>query len=152
MSPRQASKDLVIEGVRIPKGTQIDIHMPLVHHHRGIWGLEASSFDPDRWDKLAGNNASPYAFQAFLQGPRMCPGKNFAMLEIKVMLIELVNNWRFLGVERWGYTTGNDQSSVKAERELLVNGEEKVGRGVKLANPALTYRPAGGLLIRFERL
>ncbi|KAJ3556516.1 hypothetical protein NPX13_g10117 [Xylaria arbuscula] len=125
MSPRQASKDLIIEGVRIPKGTQIDIHMPLMHHHKGIWGPDASSFDPDR---------------------------NFAILEIKVMLIELVSKWRFLGIERWDYETGNNESGRGGERELLVNGEEAVGKGVKLANPSLTYRPAGGLLVRFERL
>ncbi|KAI0525491.1 cytochrome P450 3A5 [Xylaria bambusicola] len=152
MSPRQASKDIIIEGVRIPKGTQIDIHMPLIHHHENIWGPDASLFDPGRWDRLYGDNTSPYAFQAFLQGPRMCPGKNFAMVEIKVMLIELVSKWRFLGIERWGGTNANHRSDKKGERQLLVNGEEEVGIGIKLANPALTYRPAGGLLVRFERL
>ncbi|KAI0427325.1 cytochrome P450 3A5 [Xylaria sp. FL1042] len=149
MGPRQASKDLVIEGVRIPKGTQIDLHMPLIHHHQGIWGPDASSFDLGRWDKLTGDSASPYAFQAFLQGPRMCPGKNFALIEIKAMLIALVSKWRFIGIERWEDAAGKHGAD---ERELLVNGEEAVGRGVKLANPTLTYRPAGGLLVRFGKL
>ncbi|KAI0910689.1 cytochrome P450 3A5 [Ustulina deusta] len=152
MSPRQASKDLVIEGVRIPKGTQIDIHMPLIHHHQGTWGPDASSFNPERWDKLTGDSASPYAFQAFLQGPRMCPGKNFALIEIKAMLIELVSKWRFIGIERWGDSAVKDESDEEGERELLVDGEEVVGRGIKLANPTLTYRPAGGLLVRFKKL
>ncbi|KAI0977067.1 cytochrome P450 3A5 [Xylaria arbuscula] len=152
MGPRQASRDLVIEGVRIPKGTQIDLHMPLMHQHQDVWGPDASSFNPDRWDNLTGDSASPYAFQAFLQGPRICPGKNFAMIEIKVMLIELIGKWKFTGIERWGGLDGKIDNNKEGERQLLVNGEEAVGRGIKIANPALTYRPAGGLLIRFQKL
>ncbi|KAI1272814.1 cytochrome P450 3A5 [Xylaria sp. FL0933] len=152
MGPRQASKDLIIEGVRIPKGTQIDLHMPLLHHHRDVWGHDASSFDPDRWDKLTGDSASPYAFQSFIQGPRMCPGKNFALIEVKTMLIALVRKWRFIGIERRDDTAGKIEDDGAGERELLVNGEEVIGKGVKLANPSLTYRPAGGLVVRFRRL
>jgi cytochrome P450 len=152
MSPRQTSKDLVIEGVYIPQGTQIDLHMPLIHHHQDVWGPNASLFNPDRWDNLTDDSASPYAFEAFIQGPRMCPGKNFALIQIKVMLIELVSKWRFLGIERWDDGVENEGSEERVVRELLMNGEEEVGRGVKLANPALTYRPAGGLLVRYEKL
>ncbi|KAJ2987883.1 hypothetical protein NUW58_g4263 [Xylaria curta] len=142
-SPRQASKDIVIEGVYIPKGTQVDLQISLMHHRQEIWGPDASNFNPDRWNKLAGDSASPYAFQAFIQGPRMCPGKNFAMIEIKVMLIELVSKWRFLGIERWDSAVMGEGSGEKKERDLLVGGEEAVGRGVKLANPSLTFRPEG---------
>ncbi|KAI1149903.1 cytochrome P450 3A5 [Nemania diffusa] len=153
MSPRQTARDLVIEGVYIPKGTQVDLHMPLLHHHQGVWGPDASAFNPARWDHLTGESASPYAFEAFIQGPRMCPGKNFAVVEIKTMLIELVSKWRFLGIERWDDTAGRDDGREdERARELLVDGEEAVGRGVKLANPTLTFRPAGGLLVRFEAL
>ncbi|KAI0490565.1 cytochrome P450 3A5 [Xylaria cf. heliscus] len=150
--PRQASKDLVIEGVYIPKDTHIDLHMPLIHHNQDVWGPDASVFDPERWDTLTGDRASPYAFEAFIQGPRMCPGKNFALIEIKAMLIELVSKWRFLGIERWDDMVGTEKIGEQRERDLLIDGEEEVGRGIKLANPALTYRPAGGLLVRFERL
>ncbi|TRX95459.1 hypothetical protein FHL15_003790 [Xylaria flabelliformis] len=153
MGPRQASKDLIIEGVRIPKGTQIDLHMPLLHHHQDVWGPDASVFDPERWDTRTGDGASLYAFEAFIQGPRMCPGKNFALTQIKATLIELVSKWRFLGIERWdGIAESKKNSDHENDRELLVDGEEEIGRGVKLANPTLTYRPAGGLLVRFERL
>lgn len=152
MGPRQTSRDMIIEGVYIPKGTQVDLHMPLIHHHRDVWGSDASVFNPQRWDILTGDSASPYAFEAFIQGPRMCPGKNFALILIKATLIELVSKWKFLGIERWDDTVGTVESTYQRERDLLVDGEEEIGRGIKLANPTLTYRPAGGLLVRFERL
>ncbi|KAI8964912.1 cytochrome P450 [Daldinia sp. FL1419] len=139
MAQREATRDLVIEGVFIPKGTQIDLNIPLVHQHPLVWGPDAGVFDPDRWDQLTGNAATPFAFEAFLQGPRTCPGRNFALIEVKAVLIELIPQWRFLGIER-------------QDGELLSSGEERIGRGVKLANPSLTYRPADELLVRFGRV
>ncbi|KAI1771885.1 cytochrome P450 [Hypoxylon cercidicola] len=144
MSQREAVRDLVIEGVAIPKGAQIDINMPLVHQHAQVWGADAGVFDPDRWDRrgdaASPSASSPFAFEAFLQGPRICPGRNFALAEVKAVLMELLARWRFLGIED------------KDAGELLAGGEEEVGRGVRFANPSLTLRPAGGLRVRFERL
>ncbi|KAF3061335.1 Cytochrome P450 4F5 [Daldinia childiae] len=139
MVQREATRDLVIEGVFIPKGTQVDFNIPLIHQHPLVWGPDATGFDPDRWDRLTGDAATPFAFEAFLQGPRTCPGRNFALIEVKAFLVELVPRWRFLGIER-------------RSGELLSSGEERVGRGVKLANPSLTYRPADELLVRFGRV
>ncbi|KAI0897731.1 cytochrome P450 [Annulohypoxylon nitens] len=139
MAQRQTTRPLTISNITIPTGTQIDILIPLAHQHPSIWGPTANTFDPDRWDALTGDAASPFAFEAFLQGPRTCPGRNFALIEVKAVLVELVPKWRFLGVE------GKDG-------ELLTGGEEKVGRGVKIANPSLTYRPRDGLFVRFERV
>ncbi|KAI0118546.1 cytochrome P450 [Hypoxylon sp. NC0597] len=141
MAQREATRDLVIENTHIPKGTQIDLIIPLTHQRPSIWGPNAESFDPDRWDHLTGDAASPFAFEAFLQGPRTCPGRNFAIVVVKAVLVELVPQFRFLGIERNG-----------EDGELLTGGEERVGRGVKLANPSLTLRPADGLFVRFERI
>lgn len=66
------------------------------------------------------------------------------MAQMKAVLVELVPRWRFLGIE--GGVEGRGGSG-----ELLVGGEERIGRGVKLANPSMTMRPADGLYVRFER-
>jgi cytochrome P450 len=72
-----------------------------------------------------GDAASPFAFESFIQGPRMCIGRAFAMLEFKTLLIELVSRWRFGTVE---------------------------GFVINLENPSLTLRPRGGLKVKVERL
>ncbi|KAI0009580.1 cytochrome P450 [Xylariaceae sp. FL0662B] len=141
MSIRETTRALTIEGIAIPKGTQIDINMPLMHRHPSVWGADAGVFDADRWAGLHGDASSPYAFEAFLQGPRACPGRAFALAQAKAVLVALVGRWRFLGVERAG-----------GGGELLAGGDEAVGRGVRLANPSLTFRPADGLRVRYERL
>ncbi|OTA91948.1 hypothetical protein M434DRAFT_396775 [Hypoxylon sp. CO27-5] len=147
MAQREATRDLIIENTPIPKGTQIDLIIPVTHQRPSIWGPDASAFDPDRWDRLTGDAASPFAFEAFLQGPRTCPGRNFAIVVVKAVLVELAPRFRFLGIER-NRRDGKDGE----DGELLTEGEEKVGRGVKLANPSLTLRPADGLFVRFERI
>lgn len=79
--------------------------------------------NPDRWDGLAihDKRLNPFAFEAFSNGPRICLGKGFALLEMKTIFVELVRNFRFLRVEK----------------------------SFTLANPSLVLRP-NGLEIRLE--
>ncbi|KAH8664236.1 cytochrome P450 [Xylariales sp. PMI_506] len=134
---RETTRDLVIDSVFIPKGTQMEMTIAVLHYHPKIWGENAHVFDPDRWDHLTGDAASPYAWEPFIQGPRMCPGKNFALIEIKTMLLELVSAFQFVGIE-------------SASRTLLSPEEAVIGKAIKVQNPALTFCPAGPLRIRFE--
>ncbi|KAF4965998.1 hypothetical protein FSARC_6274 [Fusarium sarcochroum] len=73
---RAAAEEVTIDGVRIPKGTIVDI-VP-----------------------LTGDQLPPYAFQAFVSGSRMCIGKNYVMLDMKCMLIEMVPRFRFCAVDK----------------------------------------------------
>ncbi|KAI0174420.1 cytochrome P450 [Pestalotiopsis sp. NC0098] len=120
---KQSDEDLIIEGHLIPKGTCFDIAPSMAMFNPLIWGQDSHEVNPDRWNHLTAEQANPYAFGAFSNGPRICIGKAFAMMEIKTILIELVRNYRFLKVEK-NYT---------------------------VENPNLTLRPAG-LEIRLEKI
>ena len=61
--------------------------------HPLIWGEDAATFNADRWDNLTGDASSAYAFETFHNGPRMCIGKQLAMIEMKVFLMELVSRF-----------------------------------------------------------
>ncbi len=65
-----------------------------------IWGDDADKVDLGRWERLAGDQLSPYAFEAFSNGPRICVARSFAYLEIKTIIVEIIRNYRFLRVER----------------------------------------------------
>lgn len=97
---REANIDMKIDGVFIPKGTTVDIVPSVTMLNPIIWGPDADVPDPTRWDRLSGDQLSPYAFQAFANGPRMCIGKSYAMLEIKVALVEMVPRFRFGAVDK----------------------------------------------------
>lgn len=93
-------QDVVIDGVHIPKGTMLDIVPSVTMLNPTIWGNDVDMPDPTRWDRLEGDQSSPYAFQAFANGSRICIGKSYAMLEIKCVLIELVPKFRFHAVDK----------------------------------------------------
>lgn len=65
-----------------------------------IWGSSVNEFDPDRWYNLPEAAQDPYAFQTFHSGPRICVGRAFALLEIKVFLIQLIQKWAFHPVDK----------------------------------------------------
>lgn len=93
VSHREASKDVVIEGVTLPKGTVVHIVPAAIHYNSLIWGPDADKYDPDRWDHVPKTASDPYAAGSFLNGPRICIGKSFGLLEYKVYLIQLLKNF-----------------------------------------------------------
>ncbi|KAI1641311.1 cytochrome P450 [Biscogniauxia mediterranea] len=97
---RQAGADLTIDGVFVPKGTIFDIVPAVPMLNPIIWGEDATVHDPTRWDRLTPDQSSPYAFEAFSNGPRMCIGKSYAITEMKIMLVDLIRRFRFLKSEK----------------------------------------------------
>ncbi len=73
MVPRQAIADVEIDGVLIPKGTTLMIVPQVTHSNPRVWGKDADDLRPERWEHLEGDAATPYAMEAFINGPRVCP-------------------------------------------------------------------------------
>lgn len=122
--PRLAVEDVVIAGQPISKGTTV-VPMPSVMSFNPLtWGEDAEEFNPDRWGRLSGPAADPYAWAAFGHGPRACIGKALALLNFKTIVIELVTRFDF----------------------------EAVNKGkVEVVNPAGQLRPQGGMWIKVTR-
>ncbi|EXJ63356.1 uncharacterized protein A1O5_11677 [Cladophialophora psammophila CBS 110553] len=120
---REVAEDIVLAGTRIPKGTIIHIAPAALHHNASIWGPTVDEFDPDRWDNISGDAKDPFAFGSFHNGPRICIGKSFALLEYKVILIRLLQNFVFEDPE---------QKPLEFERG------------------AVSLRPTGGMHLRVQ--
>ncbi|KAI2602773.1 cytochrome P450 [Hypoxylon sp. NC1633] len=97
---RQAGQDITIDGMFVPKGTIFDIIPAMPMLNPMVWGDDAHIADPTRWDRLTPEQASPYAFEPFSNGPRMCIGKGYAMMEVKIIVVELVRRFRFFAVDK----------------------------------------------------
>ncbi|PHH80715.1 hypothetical protein CDD80_63 [Ophiocordyceps camponoti-rufipedis] len=96
-SPRVAVEDVIISGTRVPKGTTIMILPAVFHMNTSIWGSDAESFNPDRWEH-AGRTMDSHAFAPFLHGPHQCIGRVFSEVEFKLLLVELVAKFQFEAV------------------------------------------------------
>jgi cytochrome P450 len=128
MAPRQATSDVEIDGIMIPKGTVIQLSPAVMNTHPLVWGPDAQEFNPGRWSDLTGDATSAYAFETFHNGPRMCIGKQLSMMEMKIMLVELVRKFKI---------------------EKPLGNEEKQ---VEVAGPAFTLRPKENLVVRLVEM
>ncbi|QLY30320.1 cytochrome P450 [Nocardia huaxiensis] len=78
----EAVQDTEIGGVRVPAGTWVIVNV----QHAGVQDRNFSdplAFDPERWLGGGHGNHRPDASIPFGSGPRFCPGRGLAMLEIK---------------------------------------------------------------------
>ena len=87
----EPGEDAEIAGVAIPKHTALmvpTLHGPLQETHFGA----ATEFRPERWLETETPSACPHNTKAFLPfggGPRFCPGRQLAMVEIKTVMAML---------------------------------------------------------------
>jgi cytochrome P450 len=87
--------DVELLGYRLPAGTPI-IALTRPNAISDAHFDAAASFDPARWlahEQYPGALHNPRAHIPFGAGPRFCPGRGLAMLEIKAVLAMLCRNF-----------------------------------------------------------
>lgn len=92
---RHTARDDNFDGYFVPKNTRLILAIQMIHRHPLIWE-RPDDFWPERWYKENDNNPRhPFAFFPFSGGLRSCVGKRFAIIEAKLILVELVKNFHF---------------------------------------------------------
>ncbi|KAG2344474.1 cytochrome P450 [Suillus weaverae] len=89
------------DSISIAKGSSIVIPIRAINCSLAIWGPDAKEFKPDRWLSKDGISEKAKEVQGhrhlltFVDGPRTCLGKDFAIAEFKTVLSVLVKNFVF---------------------------------------------------------
>ncbi|KAK4641409.1 hypothetical protein QC761_502130 [Podospora bellae-mahoneyi] len=94
---RNAKKDLILPGgYFIPEGSVVTTCFPSLHKNPAHWD-NPLKFDPDRWleQGFAAQAARKGLYTPFAAGKRGCVGFNLALAEVKMVLAELVYNYKF---------------------------------------------------------
>lgn len=91
---RLAEKDIQLNSIKIPAGSNIIINMFKVHRNPLYWGDDAHLFNPERFAPEKITKIHPYAFIPFANGPRICIGKRYAMNNIKIVLCHFLRNFK----------------------------------------------------------
>lgn len=69
----------------IPKGSEVDYSVHVMHHRKDLWGDDAEVFNPERW---IGRKVG-WDFLPFNGGPRICIGQQFALTEASYVAVRL---------------------------------------------------------------
>ncbi|KAI7862592.1 cytochrome P450 [Spinellus fusiger] len=92
---RISTKDSVLGGHFVPKGSGIFVSIYSLHRSKAIWGEDVEEFRPSRWNEEPANRVTPYEYMPFLAGGRQCIGYRFALIEMKLLLAIIINTFEF---------------------------------------------------------
>ncbi len=118
---REAIADTKLGGYDVPKGTLINIG-PYILHHDPRWFPDPERFDPERFTKENEKRLPKSVYIPFADGPRICIGNSFAMMEAQIILATLGQRYR-----------------------LKLDSAQK-----PVPDPNITLRPLGGIHMRLE--
>jgi cytochrome P450 len=90
---REALTDVEVGGFHVPKGTQL-LLMQWIVHRDARWFPEPEVFRPQRWENDLESRLPRCAYFPFGDGPRVCIGGHFAMLEAVLILATIAQRYR----------------------------------------------------------
>uniref|UniRef100_A0A8C9ZWI0 Cytochrome P450 3A n=2 Tax=Sander lucioperca TaxID=283035 RepID=A0A8C9ZWI0_SANLU len=125
---RISKSSVEINGVTIPKGTAVMVPVYTLHRDPALWS-EPEAFKPERFSKENKDNIDPYAFLPFGSGPRNCIGMRFALLMMRLAIVEILQNFSFVTCKetdipmelgRDGFTSPKNPIKLKLEPRATV--------------------------------
>ena len=81
-------------GVFLPKGSNLLFSVYEIHRHKDFW-VDPTAFKPERFAKENALKLSKH-YYPFGAGPRMCIGNNFAMYEMILAILSLVEKYEIV--------------------------------------------------------
>jgi cytochrome P450 len=91
---RMPTAEVEIGGYSIPRGTLVIVSTYGMHHNPAVYP-DPERFDPDRFEPAAEAARHRSAWLPFGNGPRVCIGNHFALLEGQLVLAALAHQVRF---------------------------------------------------------
>lgn len=93
MFTRETVEEVEVAGRLLPKGVSV-MYSPYMSHHLPTAFERPNVFDPGRWDPALGDRAAKASnLIGFGGGPRLCIGRNFALMQLRVMILTILRDY-----------------------------------------------------------
>ncbi|KAJ4287945.1 hypothetical protein N0V90_011960 [Kalmusia sp. IMI 367209] len=84
---------ITVASTHFPQATVLSVPAYTIHHAPSIWGADAASFRPERWETITEQQKN--AFIPFSYGPRACVGRNVAEMELALIVGTVFRRYEF---------------------------------------------------------
>ncbi len=86
--PRRTNEELVVDGYRIPANETVALPIRNIQRDERFFD-DPTTFRPERWTQELRRELHDFAYAPFGGGPRICIGREFALLEAKLALVHI---------------------------------------------------------------
>jgi len=83
--PRETTEEIAVDGYRLPADAPVFLEIRRIHRDSRFFDAP-EAFRPSRWDGDLRRELHDFAYAPFGGGPRVCIGREFALLEAKIAL------------------------------------------------------------------
>jgi cytochrome P450 len=111
---RDVVEDDVIEGYKLPKGSSILVNVYLTHRLTEFWE-NPDVFNPERFLPEQATSRPRYAYLPFGGGPRQCIGAALALMQIRLMLVLILQHYHLTPLDARMPRPGTNHSLRPAE-------------------------------------
>lgn len=95
---REATQEVELGGFTVPARTPILVSPYLTQRHPEVWA-DPDRFDPERFAAGRRDGIPRGAMFPFLAGPHVCIGQEFALLEMRTVLVRLIRRFDWSPVD-----------------------------------------------------
>lgn len=91
---REALQETQVGHIVVPKGVCLWTLIPTLHRDPNIWGPDSNEFKPERFaNGISKACTVPQVYIPFGLGPRLCLGRNFALVQLKIVIAIIVSKF-----------------------------------------------------------
>jgi cytochrome P450 len=120
--PRETLTDIEMKGIQIPAGREV--HLSLIHTHRDEQFYDnPDKYQPDRWTGNFEDNLHDFAYIPFGAGRRTCIGREFALLEAKIVLATIGQQYRLK--KEGGTLEIEPEITIKSKDGIMLSSHER---------------------------
>ena len=125
VTAREVSESCTINGIFFKKGMSVFIPIHAMHHDEAYFA-DPETYKPERFLPENKGSITPYTYMPFGMGPRNCVGMRMALLEMRVILVRMLQKYRLVkGPETHVPISVKPRSVLSPAEPVMIRAERR---------------------------